>query len=813
MARTHAVIRKSSTAPPSALVSVSGLAATSGIGDLTRIASSRRVPSTATATGSAGALSVSVPATAGALADWQNRISGSGVVWYHDFQQDDEVNRFRFIGGYGIDVAGSQPQSANCRRITTDGITGGCLELNVPSGGKCDAGWWRPFSPLNASSNGRGSADPAANSSLTLRTYGAAQGDYNWTQGFYSHSDYAAENQRDGTDFWVQVRVKITGNRTAVGNPDGKLIYFDIPNGSRQEIVVKSNQARFFDMYSNFGAIDGTLWEPQGDRNNYSPAPPASIRQPNVGRDSCTFESTSCSVNGPGCWCLPLDEWFTLLFHIVPGHGTTDGSYPNLYDTAVTTNKDTQIEVWKQNASESVYTKIHSKSNYLIAFESNHGWNMIKFSAYMNGVNAVSGGGWTHRLGQIIFSKNWIPPAQPIGADAPSWFKAMPDKTWIQVAAGAGATSLQTWQRGNRLTDVKPSPLPAGFDGHEGVCNNWTGGAVDQSRKSLILPSNGGHQGYSGNEIYELVLQSENPAWQRVWGPGTTTGGTGGINTVGNNSDGNPRASHTFKRPVVSNDGRVWHAGLDSMYDPTGSWTSATYAWRRGDTNWTYLGRGVTGLTPQAPGDESSSSNWKLLGGSAAYDPIDNRIYSTAQYTLNAYGGPDGAFGVDCFYNTFIGPWNWNVSTSWSCVCPGLGTNGKSLLVLYSNDGLETVDLGATVANGSRIGRTRSGSDGGCNEDSAVGVFHAKSRAIFSWHGNGANIMKLSIPSSLSSAWTWSTVTPSGSNTVTPTTPFAQGTFGKFGLIDDMGNGQSAFVLINKTTEAAFVYKIPLAGL
>ena len=62
------------------------------------------------------------PAAAG---DWQSRISGPGVVWFHGFENDDEVNNFRFGGGIGTDRADvystvTNPAIGYIRRITSE---------------------------------------------------------------------------------------------------------------------------------------------------------------------------------------------------------------------------------------------------------------------------------------------------------------------------------------------------------------------------------------------------------------------------------------------------------------------------------------------------------------------------------------------------------------------------------------------------------------------------------------------------------------------------------------------------------------------
>jgi len=88
-------------------------------------------PSPVSVDGGQGSTTVCIQGDA--EADWQERISGAGVVWFHDFRTDDEVNNFRWTPGYGNGndpLAVGSAYAKYVRRITTDGITGGgCLEI------------------------------------------------------------------------------------------------------------------------------------------------------------------------------------------------------------------------------------------------------------------------------------------------------------------------------------------------------------------------------------------------------------------------------------------------------------------------------------------------------------------------------------------------------------------------------------------------------------------------------------------------------------------------------------------------------------
>jgi hypothetical protein len=111
-----------------------------------------------------------------------------------------------------------------------------------------------------------------------------------------------------------------------------------------------------------------------------------------------------------------------------------------------------------------------------------------------------------------------------------------------------------------------------------------------------------------------------------------------------------------------------------------------------------------------------------------------------------------------------------------------------------------------TVAGGSSAGLTAH----------AGAVYHQPSRAIFVWHqGYGATLRKLLIPSNpRSGTYTWSTVTPvGGSNPSSGLNGDFNGPYSKFNIINDMGNGQAAFVHCGNISGPTHVFKVPLAGL
>jgi len=328
------------------------------------------------------------------LSDWQTRISGPGVVWYHNFESTAEVDNFRFQVGIGtVKAVGSS--DGNTTWVSNDGFAGGgCVQLNIPTGTTCNSMWWRPFSPLlaGANSNGRSSNDPGANGTITPQAYdGTNPNQYNWTQGIYCNPAYAGAGT-DGTDFYIQVRVKMSGNRANANNPPGKLMYIDVPNGGDQELIIQSLPTPTYNMYTNFGSRNNSyLGNPQGSSEG-------SVIQPG-------------NQNGTNYWNWVYDQWVTLLIHVIPGiRGNAPGSDNVTYGGTPAAN-NTGVEVWAAKPGETAYTRIWSKLDYVWAFDTlAPGWNVLKCSGYMNNVNAAAG--WTQRFTQIIFSKQTIPCPQ-----------------------------------------------------------------------------------------------------------------------------------------------------------------------------------------------------------------------------------------------------------------------------------------------------------------------------------------------------------------------------------------------------------------
>lgn len=357
-----------------------------------------------------------------AAADWQKRISGPGVVWYHGFESDHEVNNFRWTPGFG---SGNDPQAVGSplaplvRRITTDGSDKGngpcCLEIVRPAGSADGSVWWRPFSPIvggTTSGNGRGAGnnDPGASGAIPAKSYSPTSGGgqiAGWKGGYYGNAQYhsTAPSQFDGTEYYLQARVKIDPNRIAGGNANvdvGKLFYFTRTDRSAtdQEIVVYSGHPiagrNYFGMYRSVSpplASDPPGTAVHGDHPG--------TQFGGVGDGLCRFDNSG--GRRANCFYWPENEWVTVLWHIRPG--TMSGPLGSM-----TGNNDTLVEVWIARAGETSYTRIWSQPGVDLPFDVQWGHNALICSIYHNGANMPIQ--FYHRYDQIIFSREFIPCPQ-----------------------------------------------------------------------------------------------------------------------------------------------------------------------------------------------------------------------------------------------------------------------------------------------------------------------------------------------------------------------------------------------------------------
>jgi hypothetical protein len=357
-----------------------------------------------------GGQSVNTACNAGdAEGDWLARSSAAGVVWFHDFRSEAEVNAFRWTGAYG---GGNDPlarggNGSHVRRNIADGVTGGgCLEIWHPNGSGGNSHWWRPFSPLTAPGNGKASNDPGASGAIAAQSYLPTDGGsqiWNWgLRGYYGHPQADAKGGTwDGNEFYLQMRVKMDPRRTTSGNNQvGKLTFLSTTRASNtaQEIVTYSGafqtegvgQPNYFRMYSRgYSPIES--WDSLGrpgqqlgkDGSNYSGGPFCHVRNESGG--TANF-----------CWAWS-GGWDTIMYHIKPGQGGVENQRVVVY--AAREGQKTFTKIWDE-----IYAIYHSNDSQIA-----EGYNALICSIYQNGSENSE---FWHRYDQVIFSKQFIPCPQ-----------------------------------------------------------------------------------------------------------------------------------------------------------------------------------------------------------------------------------------------------------------------------------------------------------------------------------------------------------------------------------------------------------------
>jgi hypothetical protein len=370
----------------------------------------------------------------------------------------------------------------------------------------------------------------------------------------------------------------------------------------------------------------------------------------------------------------------------------------------------------------------------------------------------------------------------------------MPDRTWVTPV-------------GNTLDAVKPVPTPPGD--HANICNAWTGGTVYQERGEIALAANGGHGDYNGNEVYVCGLRTANPVWTRLTDPSPSSGGSDARQSSGQWGDGRMRPVHGWHRCVCDRTGKIWYAGQDGM-TTSGNWTTATHSFNREllgngpfpvpytSAPWTYHGLGLA----------DAGGTYYGEAGVATYDRNRHWVWS-----LGGNGAPNGlgqhGFTVDCATGQLTPRSMPNGGGRWTAHVWDLD------LWITGDPYPSNLDICFLDCKTPAAGFTRRKTTGASFPREGAGcVYHQPSRALICWNNSGATIKVIRIPANpYSGAWIVEDVPAAGGNTVVPSAAPGNGTYSRFNIIEDMGDGQSALTIVNSTRGPVYVYKLPRAGI
>lgn len=257
----------------------------------------------------------------------------------------------------------------------------------------------------------------------------------------------------------------------------------------------------------------------------------------------------------------------------------------------------------------------------------------------------------------------------------PTWRQSMGRWQWKQIP-------------GTDLSSVAPNPkVPGALSAR---IDAWNGLAADTRGSRLYSAANGGHADYSGNEVYEIDLSQNAPAWSMLRPPSAASDIVASDYTKGIFNDyyldGRPASTHTYyalnfigSRNAVFKfgAGSLWGTGNESNWktdafslsvgdwQPAGTWPEATPGQRGGAIAASICKHPVTEevflATPRNPrkfdpvsGTYTVLAAWPdnetaVYARACAVDPIRNRVV----FFGDAYRAPAGGLVYDIASNTF----------------------------------------------------------------------------------------------------------------------------------------------------------------
>lgn len=311
--------------------------------------------------------------------------------------------------------------------------------------------------------------------------------------------------------------------------------------------------------------------------------------------------------------------------------------------------------------------------------------------------------------------------------------------------------------------------------GVKAVTDAWSGAAFDTKRDRLVVWG-GGHGDYAGNEVYAFDLGTL--SWERLSNPSDPP-----AKDVPYASDGAPCSRHTYNYiqylpPPID---RLCSFGGAAFYQSGQTGTHHVDCFNFSTNTW----------ETQKFSDTLASN---LIGSITAYDPMTGHLWqhgglqsflveldpSANKWT--AHGDQFSGIYLDYYKTAAIDParrrmiavgkgqvWSWDISATGTITGKSLTTTGATAVLAANSPGFVY--------------------------DPAVDRFVA-------WVG-GADVYTLDLDT-----LQWALVPPDAGNTVTPTAPNSNGTFGRFRY----SPVRNVFVLVNHVDDDVFIYRLSAGG-
>ncbi len=362
----------------------------------------------------------------------------------------------------------------------------------------------------------------------------------------------------------------------------------------------------------------------------------------------------------------------------------------------------------------------------------------------------------------------------------------------------------------SKLRALDPDVLELfGYDrDFENIITAWNGGAYDSKRDRLVIWG-GGHNDYPGNGIYTFDSNSLN--WLQEKAPSSFEGWNSESKFTTFPSDGNPVSRHTYDYleylpPPID---RFFSAGGGALWQ-TSFFDSNSYLYDFDSKSWSVS----FAVVPNAD-----------VAAISGYDPIEKKVWL------------HGSIGTGNFLSSYDA-----VSATWKAHGQsGIEPGGNASIALQWTGAVDPVRR-KFVAIGN-IGRTQKPMPAGAiyvwdinNEgfdsyhlkitsgdteiletENPGFVYDPVSDKFVAWSGTTAEADEFDgkldpspfiDPSSVyvldMDTAVWTRISPSASNSVTPTAATAQGTYGRFRYVPS----KNVFVLVNSVDENVFFYKL-----
>ena len=323
---------------------------------------------------------------------------------------------------------------------------------------------------------------------------------------------------------------------------------------------------------------------------------------------------------------------------------------------------------------------------------------------------------------------------------------------------------------GSDMESVNPCPQISCPPGNiNSVMKAWSGGSYDSTNQRLIVWG-GGHGDYAGNELYAFSVKSN--SWSRLTDPSTNTGGDPQTYLY---PDGLPRSLHThnYIEYVPGRNAFVSFGGV-APYPASGT-TPRVMAYDFGLSQWVIdyfpeIPAGGTSRYANAVYDESTNSIWYQSGENAQLHRLN---LNTEQWS--SHGKKSG----------------WFSSYTVAAIDPT-----RKLFVQVGSGDLVVWDL--NKPNNAPVSPQTTGSKFIESAKAPGFVFDPTIEKFVGWAG-GSDVYSLD-PSN----WTWAKISAASTNTIVPTEPALNGTFGRFQYLP----AWNAYVLVNATNEDVYYYRL-----